>query len=99
MPMMLDSQLEALKNSKEDPDKSFCGAGVCGTMQGCHTYDILANPSYFDNFQYVPVCAGSESERVKRADIIKDDDLDESNDYWVSDKVRVGLNFAFLNFE
>jgi len=92
LPIMLDSQLQALKDSvgKGNPNKS---------IQGCHTYDILANPSYFDDFQYVPVCTGDPSKKITRADIIKDDDMDEGNDNWVSDKVRVGLNLAFINLK
>ena len=87
MPILLDCQLKALKNSKTNPLK---------TMTGCHTYDILANPSYFDDFQYVPVSAGDEERDILREDIIKDDDSEEGNDYWVSDKVRVGLNLSFI---
>ena len=86
MPMMLDDQLDALKASKTNHKK---------VMTGTHTYDILSNPSYFDDFQYVPVMAGDGC-GILREDIIKDDDEDEGNDYWVSDKVRVGLNLAFI---
>ena len=25
------------------------------TIQGCHSYDVLANPNYFDDFCYIPV--------------------------------------------
>jgi hypothetical protein len=87
MPILLDSQLEALKKSETNPDR---------TMTGCHTYDILANPCYFGDFQYVPVSAGFEGKGILREDIIKDDDYEEGNDYWVSDKVRVGLNLAYI---
>jgi hypothetical protein len=31
-----------------------------------------------------------------RADFIIDDDSDEDNDFWQSDKVRLGLNLAYL---
>jgi len=44
------------------------------TLQGCHSYDILANPLYFDDFQYV-----SASLENRDAYIIDDDD-DEGND-------------------
>jgi len=44
------------------------------TLQGVHSYDILANPLYLDDFQYVT--AAEEN----RADVIIDDDLDEGND-------------------
>jgi len=32
----------------------------------------------------------------KREEFIIDDDNDESNDCWQSDKVRLGLNLAYL---
>lgn len=44
------------------------------TLQGCHSYDILANPLYFDDFQYI-----SASVENRKAYIIDDDD-DEDND-------------------
>lgn len=44
------------------------------TLQGCHSYDILANPLYFDDFQYV-----SASLENRDAYIIDDDD-EEGND-------------------
>lgn len=44
------------------------------TLQGVHSYDILANPLYFDDFQYV--AAGQED----RTEYIIDDDSDEEND-------------------
>ena len=44
------------------------------TLQGTHSYDILANPQYFDDFQYV---SAAEEDRN---DIIIDDDSDEEND-------------------
>jgi len=44
------------------------------TLQGCHSYDILANPLYFDDFQYV-------SASLENRDLyIIDDDDDEGND-------------------
>ena len=44
------------------------------TLQGCHSYDILANPLYFDDFQYVTAAEDDRDE------MIIDDDEDESND-------------------
>ena len=60
------------------------------TMQGTHSYDILANPLYLDDFQYF------SADRDDRADCIIDDDSDEDNDFAQSDLVRVVLNLAFL---
>ena len=60
------------------------------TLQGCHSYDILANPLYFDDFQYV-----SASLENRKAYII-DDDSDEENDAVQSDIVRVALNLAYM---
>lgn len=42
--IMLDSQLDAMRNTPMTK-----GA----TLQGVHSYDILANPLYADRFQYV----------------------------------------------
>jgi hypothetical protein len=55
-----------------------------------HSYDILANPLYFDDFQYFS--AAMED----RQDYIVDDDSDEGNDCAQSDLVRFVLNLAFL---
>lgn len=60
------------------------------TLQGVHSYDILANPLYLDDFQYVTAAEDD------RDDMIIDDDLDESNDAAQSDFVRVALNLAYL---
>ena len=60
------------------------------TLQGAHSYDILANPLYLDDFQYVSAAEDN------RDDMIIDDDHDESNDSAQSDLVRVLLNLAYL---
>jgi len=61
------------------------------TLQGCHSYDILANPLYFDDFQYV---SASVKDREK---FIIDDDDEEGNDAVQSDIVRFALNLAYMN--
>ena len=43
-------------------------------LQGCHSYDILANPLYFDDFQYVSASVEN------REQFIIDDDEEEGND-------------------
>lgn len=58
-----------------------------------HTYDILANPLYLDDFQYF------STDREDRADFIIDDDDDEGNDNAQSDLVRVVLNLGYLTEE
>lgn len=63
------------------------------TLQGTHSYDILCNPKYYGRFNYIPVAQDEDDER---ADFIIDDDSDEGNDDWQSDKVRIGLNLGFL---
>jgi len=63
-------------------------------MQGVHNYDILANPLYLDDFQYVSPVYGDA-----RADYIIDNDDDEENDDAQSDIVKVALNLAFLTEE
>jgi len=44
------------------------------TLEGVHSYDILANPLYLDNFQYVTAAEDD------RDDMIIDDDTTEGND-------------------
>ena len=60
-------------------------------LQGCHAYDILCNPLYFDDFQYV---SASIKDRDK---FIIDDDDEEGNDAVQSDIVRIALNLAYMN--
>jgi hypothetical protein len=60
------------------------------TLQGVHSFDILANPLYSDRFQYVSAAVPN------RTDFIIDDDDDESNDAIQSDIVRVVLNLAYM---
>jgi len=61
------------------------------TLQGVHTYDILANPSYATRFQYVSAAIPN------RCDFIIDDDSDEDNDAIQSDIVKAVLNLAFYS--
>lgn len=65
-----------------------------GHMKGTHCYDILANELYLDDFQYFSAALGDD-----RADYIKDDDEDESNDNAQSDLVKMALNLAFMTEE
>merc|ERR1712032_1154950 len=62
------------------------------TLQGTHSFDILANPLYLDDFQYVECSQGAD-----RPNMIIDDDTNEGNDDAQSDLVRVALNLAYLN--
>ena len=57
------------------------------TLQGVHSYDILANTLYLEY-----VTAAEEN----REDVIIDDDDDEGNDAVQSDVVRIALNLAYL---
>ena len=50
----------------------------------------MANPLYFDDFQYVS--AAEEN----RDELIIDDDVEEGNDSAQSDLVRVMVNLAYL---
>ena len=61
------------------------------TLQGCHSYDMLANPLYFDDFQYV------SASLPNRENYIIDDDEDEGNDAVQSDVIRLALNLAYMN--
>lgn len=62
-------------------------------MQGVHSYDILANPLYLDDFQYVTAAEDDRDE------MIIDDDENEGNDSAQSDLVRVMINLAYLTEE
>merc|ERR1712051_805856 len=81
MKILTDGQLERLKTAPQPTGK---------TLQGVHSYDILANPLYLDDFQYVTAAEDD------RADMIIDDDDDEGNDNAQSDLVRLSLNLAFM---
>jgi hypothetical protein len=80
MSIITDETLERLKSTKMGE----------GHMQGVHSYDILANPLYLDDFQYF------SADREDRKTCIIDDDDDEDNDNAQSDLVRVVLNLAYL---
>lgn len=60
------------------------------TLQGTHSYDILSNPLYQDDFQYVTAAEDNRDE------MIIDDDFEEGNDCAQSDLVRVMINLAYL---
>ena len=81
MHILTDAQFERLKTEPMTQGK---------TLQGVHSYDILANPLYLDDFQYVTAAEDD------RADMIIDDDDDEGNDNAQSDLVRLSLNLAFM---
>lgn len=51
----------------------------------------MANPLYFDDFQYV------SASLENRDNYIIDDDDDEGNDAVQSDIVRFALNLAYMN--
>jgi hypothetical protein len=79
--ILTDSQFESLKSSVMTNGK---------TLQGVHSYDILANPLYLDDFQYVTAAEDDRNE------MIIDDDDDEGNDAMQSDLVRISLNLAYM---
>ena len=60
------------------------------SIQGVPYYIILANPTYYRDFQYI--CCDVPN----RAELIKDDDDDEGNDCEQSDIVAIMLNLAFI---
>ena len=63
--LLTDSQFTQLLNTQKTKGK---------TLQGVHSYDILANPLYLDDFQYVSAA------EEQRALMIIDDDNNEDND-------------------
>ena len=65
MPLLTEKQYNDMMNTNKTHGK---------TLQGVHSYDILANPLYLDDFQYVTAAEDD------RDDMIIDDDEDESND-------------------
>ncbi len=81
MPLLTENMYRTMKVTAKTQGK---------TLQGVHSYDILANPLYLDDFQYVTAAEDD------RNDMIIDDDDDESNDAAQSDFVRVALNLAYL---
>jgi len=81
LPLLTDEMYDKMESTPKTKGK---------TLQGVHSYDILANPLYFDDFQYVTAAEDDRNE------MIIDDDDDESNDAAQSDFVRVALNLAYL---
>ena len=65
MSILTDSQFDALNSTPKTAGK---------TLQGVHSYDILANPLYLDDFQYVTAAEEDRNE------MIIDDDDEEGND-------------------
>ena len=82
--LLTDDQFEALQAAEETKGKK---------LQGVHSYDILANPLYYDDFQYVPAA------QENRTEMIIDEDSDSENDVAQSDLVRIGLNLAFMTVD
>ena len=80
--ILTDDQKEALESTPKTTGK---------TLQGVHSYDILANPLYLDDFQYVTAAEDDRNE------MIIDDDVEEGNDAAQSDVVRICLNLAYLS--
>jgi hypothetical protein len=78
-----DETLHKLKTSRMGKDH----------LEGVHSYDILANPLYLDDFQYFsPYIENREK-------YIIDDDEDEENDMAQSDLVKMVLSLAFMTEE
>jgi len=85
MRILNDYTLQKLKTTQQGTKDQI--------MQGTHTYDILANPLYLDDFQYF------SADIEDRELLIKDEDDDEENDNAQSDLVRIVLNLAYLTEE
>lgn len=60
-------------------------------IQGIHWYNVLANPTYIQDFAYIS-CSIPD-----RSDYIVDDDEDEDNDNEQSDLVKIALNLAYVD--
>ena len=61
------------------------------TIEGVHCYDLLANPNYVQDFQYVP------ADVPNRDEYINDDDDDDENNSAQSDLVRLVLCMGFMS--
>ena len=83
MNILSDYTLNKLKSTHQGNDH----------LEGVHSYDILANILYVDDFQYF---SPSMEDRNK---YIIDDDSDEDNDEAQSDLVRMVTNLAYLTEE
>ncbi len=81
MKLLTDEQYTRLKETPQTSGRPIVGA---------HSYDILCNPLYCQQFVYL------SSSIAHRDMFIIDNDLDESNDMVQSDAVRVALNLAYL---
>ena len=81
MKLLADEQYERLKTVPKTTGR---------TLQGAHSYDILANPLYLDDFQYV------DAAEEDRAELIVDDEENEVNDCRQSDSVKMMINLAYL---
>ncbi len=60
------------------------------TLIGTHSFDILCNPYYINEFQYIPMNIED------RKQYIIDDDSDEENDAFQSNLTRLMLNLGYL---
>ena len=81
MKVLLDETLNKLRTAKT----------ANKTIQGVHCYDMLANPDYAQQLQYVP------ADVPNRNLMIQDDDEDESNDAFTCDAVKIILNLAMVD--
>lgn len=62
-------------------------------ITGIHWYNILADPRYCNDFNYISTV------NPNRNTLIVDDDSDEDNDCDQSDLVKILLNLGFLSDE
>ena len=78
---MLDPSFKILQSNR---------MGRCH-LKGLHTYDLLRNQNYYNQFQY-------EAADVEGRDkLIEDEDQDDSNNAFQSDFVRLILNLAYIH--
>lgn len=77
----------SFKNMEEDEKEVI---NIKRKMIGIHTYDILRNPNYNQQFQYF------SADLPGRDDFIIDDDDDNENNNAQSDYVRILLSLAYL---
>jgi len=89
--ILTKKQRAALESSEQTRSELIAAKPNLRSLQGVHSYDILNNPLYFDDFQYI------SASTPNREQYIIDDDSDEDNDCVQSDIVRIALNLAFMS--
>ena len=82
----MSTRLDAVFNKLKNRDEIYAGR----KLTGIHTYDLLRNPMYIEQFQYFSAYLAD------RDDFIVDEDEKDENNNAQSDLVRIVLNIDYL---